>query len=75
MIGRHAIIDRDHLEAAIAETPEEVAAVITDAMRYVAKEKIIACTNCGMVPMQWDVAYAKLTALRRGAELARQKLG
>ena len=57
------------------ETPEQVAAVITEAVRYVAKEKIIACTNCGMVPMRWDVAYAKLAALTRGAALARQKLG
>jgi 5-methyltetrahydropteroyltriglutamate--homocysteine methyltransferase len=44
-------------------------------MPYVAKEKIIACTNCGMVPMGWDVAFAKLSALSRGAELARQRLG
>jgi 5-methyltetrahydropteroyltriglutamate--homocysteine methyltransferase len=57
------------------ETPEQVAAVIGEAMNYVAKEKIIACTNCGMAPMRWDVAYAKLAALGRGAELARKKFG
>jgi 5-methyltetrahydropteroyltriglutamate--homocysteine methyltransferase len=56
------------------ETPEQVADVIAEAMPYVAKEKIIVCTNCGMVPMRWDVAYAKLAALTRGAALARQKL-
>ena len=59
----------------VVETPEEVAAVIGGAMRYVAKEKIIACTNCGMAPMRWDIAYAKLAALGRGAELARKKFG
>jgi 5-methyltetrahydropteroyltriglutamate--homocysteine methyltransferase len=57
------------------ETPEEVAAVIAQAMKYVAKEKIIACTNCGMAPMRRDIAFAKLEALGRGAELARRNFG
>ena len=57
------------------ETPEQVAAVIAEATKYVAKDKIIAGTNCGMAPMRWDIAYAKLAALGKGAELARKKLG
>jgi 5-methyltetrahydropteroyltriglutamate--homocysteine methyltransferase len=57
------------------ETPEEVAAVIGEAMRHVPKERIIACTNCGMAPMRRDVALAKLIALSQGAELARQRFG
>ncbi len=57
------------------ETPEQVAAVIGEAMKYVAKEKIIAGTNCGMAPMGWDIAYGKLAALGKGAELARKKFG
>ncbi|HXD15136.1 MAG TPA: methionine synthase [Xanthobacteraceae bacterium] len=55
------------------ETAAEVAAVIGAACKYVAKEKIIACTNCGMAPMQRDVAARKLEALAQGAALARQK--
>jgi 5-methyltetrahydropteroyltriglutamate--homocysteine methyltransferase len=57
------------------ETPEQVAAVIAEAARYVAKEKIIAGTNCGMAPMRRDIAVAKLAALGKGAELARAKFG
>jgi 5-methyltetrahydropteroyltriglutamate--homocysteine methyltransferase len=57
------------------ETPEQVAAVIAEAAKYVAKEKIIAGTNCGMAPMRRDVAAAKLSALGKGAELARKKFG
>src|SRR5881227_3091296 len=45
------------------ETPEQVAAVIAEAAKYVAKEKIIAGTNCGMAPMGADIALAKLVAL------------
>jgi 5-methyltetrahydropteroyltriglutamate--homocysteine methyltransferase len=57
------------------ETPEQVAAVIAEAARYVAKDKIIAGTNCGMAPMRRDIALAKLIALGKGAELARKKFG
>ncbi len=57
------------------ETPEQVAAVIAEAANYVAKDRIIAGTNCGMAPMVRDIALAKLAALGRGAELARQRLG
>jgi 5-methyltetrahydropteroyltriglutamate--homocysteine methyltransferase len=55
------------------ETPEDVAATIAEAMRHVPAERIIACTNCGMAPMRRDVAAAKLTALSRGAALARER--
>jgi 5-methyltetrahydropteroyltriglutamate--homocysteine methyltransferase len=57
------------------ETPEQVAQVIGDVMKFVPKEKIVACTNCGMAPMRRDIAEAKLIALGKGAELARQKFG
>jgi 5-methyltetrahydropteroyltriglutamate--homocysteine methyltransferase len=55
------------------ETPEQVAEVIGEAMKYVAREKILPSTNCGMAPMRRDIAAAKLTALGKGAELARRK--
>ena len=57
------------------ETPEQVAGVIREAMQYVAKERILPSTNCGMAPMRRDVARAKLTALGEGAELARRTFG
>jgi 5-methyltetrahydropteroyltriglutamate--homocysteine methyltransferase len=55
------------------ETPQQVAAVLAEATKYVASEKIIACTNCGMAPMRRDVAYGKLAALAQGAALARTR--
>jgi 5-methyltetrahydropteroyltriglutamate--homocysteine methyltransferase len=55
------------------ETPEQVAEVIGNVMKIVPKEKIIACTNCGMAPMRRDIADAKLQALGAGSALARQK--
>jgi len=55
------------------ETPQRVAQVIGDVMKFVPREKIVACTNCGMAPMRRDIAEAKLTALGQGAALARKK--
>jgi 5-methyltetrahydropteroyltriglutamate--homocysteine methyltransferase len=57
------------------ETPEQVAAVIAAAADHVPKDAIIAGTNCGMAPMRFDVALAKLDALGKGAALARERLG
>jgi 5-methyltetrahydropteroyltriglutamate--homocysteine methyltransferase len=57
------------------ETPAEVAAVIGKAAKYVAPKHLFPCTNCGMAPMNRDVAIAKLQALAAGAALAKKKLG
>ena len=57
------------------ETPEEIAALIGDATDYVSRDKIVACTNCGMAPMRREIAAMKLEALGRGAALARKKFG
>lgn len=52
------------------ETAEQVAATIRSALRFVPHEHLVACTNCGMAPMNRDVAVAKLRALTAGARLA-----
>jgi 5-methyltetrahydropteroyltriglutamate--homocysteine methyltransferase len=57
------------------ETAEEVAALLGETMKYVPKERIQACTNCGMAPMGRDIALAKLNALGAGAALARERFG
>jgi len=55
------------------ETPERVAQVIGEVIKFLPKEKIVACTNCGMAPMRREIAEAKLMALGQGAALARKK--
>ncbi|MCD6041662.1 MAG: 5-methyltetrahydropteroyltriglutamate--homocysteine methyltransferase [Burkholderiales bacterium] len=56
------------------ETPQEVAQVIARASKYVSPRHLFPCTNCGMAPMDRDVAVAKLKALAAGTALARKKL-
>ena len=57
------------------ETPEQVAETIGTALQFVPKHRLFPCTNCGLAPMDRDVAVRKLEALARGAELARRKFG
>ncbi len=57
------------------ETPEEIAAVIGEALQHLPRERIIPCTNCGMAPMRRDIAERKLQALSAGAALARRRFG
>ncbi|MFI4930115.1 MAG: methionine synthase [Burkholderiales bacterium] len=52
------------------ESPETVAKTITNALRFVPRDRLIACTNCGMAPMDRAIALAKIQALVKGAALA-----
>ena len=56
------------------ETPQEVCDVIGKALKFVPKQRLFPCTNCGMAPMDRDIALAKLEALTKGTALARKKL-
>ena len=56
------------------ETPQEVAAVIRAASKYVPMKHLYPCTNCGMAPMDREIALKKLRALVAGTALARKKL-
>jgi 5-methyltetrahydropteroyltriglutamate--homocysteine methyltransferase len=55
------------------ETPEQVADTIGQALQYVPKHRLFPCTNCGMAPMNRDIALAKLKALADGVVLARTR--
>jgi 5-methyltetrahydropteroyltriglutamate--homocysteine methyltransferase len=57
------------------ETPDAVAAILTEATRHADTQRIQACTNCGLAPLPQHVAAAKLEALGAGARLMRQRHG
>ena len=73
--GKDVLLGVIDVASDTVETAEDVVATIESALPYVPKERIFPCTNCGMAPMQRDVAYAKLAALGAGASLARERLG
>lgn len=72
--GKDVLVGAIDVASDRAETPEEVAAVIRSALRFVPAERLLPCTNCGMVPLARDLAHAKLHALGAGAALVRQEI-
>jgi 5-methyltetrahydropteroyltriglutamate--homocysteine methyltransferase len=56
------------------ETPQEVFETIRKASKYVPLKHLFPCTNCGMAPMDREVARKKLQALAAGTALAKKKL-
>ena len=55
------------------ETPQEVSDVIGRALRFVPARHLFPCTNCGMAPMDREIAVRKLQALAAGSAMARKK--
>ncbi|HEX6301507.1 MAG TPA: methionine synthase [Acidimicrobiia bacterium] len=51
------------------ETPEEVAATVDAVSEHMPLDRVVASTNCGMVPLTREVALAKMRALAEGASL------
>jgi 5-methyltetrahydropteroyltriglutamate--homocysteine methyltransferase len=73
--GKDVMVGVIDVASDAVETPEEVAATIDAALRWVPRQHLLACTNCGMAPMDREVAAAKLRALVQGAALARRRHG
>ena len=73
--GKDVMVGVIDVASETVETPEEIAETIGQALQYVPKHHLIACTNCGMAPMNRDIAEAKLKALAEGAKLASEKFG
>jgi 5-methyltetrahydropteroyltriglutamate--homocysteine methyltransferase len=73
--GKDVMVGVIDVASDTVETPEEVADTIARALQHVPRERLIACTNCGLAPMRRDIAEAKLRALAVGAALARERYG
>jgi 5-methyltetrahydropteroyltriglutamate--homocysteine methyltransferase len=68
--GKEVMVGVIDVASETIETPEQIAETIGQALQYVRKDKLIACTNCGLAPMSREVAMQKLQALAAGAKLA-----
>ena len=71
--GKEVLLGVIDVASDTVETPAEVAATIGRALKFVPKSKLFPCTNCGMAPMDREIAIAKLRALTAGAALARRR--
>ncbi|HEX2170967.1 MAG TPA: methionine synthase [Dehalococcoidia bacterium] len=57
------------------DTPEMVADRLRRALEYISPDRLLASTDCGLVPVERTRAYAKLRALVEGTKLVRRELG
>lgn len=73
LAGKEVIVGAIDVATDLIETPEEIADMVDDVLKYVPKDKLILGTNCGLAPLDCDVAMAKLEALGKGAALARRR--
>jgi len=72
--GKKVLVGAIDVASETIETPEEVAATLREALKYVDADKLSPCTNCGMAPLPREVARGKLKALSAGAEIVRKEL-
>jgi 5-methyltetrahydropteroyltriglutamate--homocysteine methyltransferase len=75
LAGKDVLVGAVDVATDEVESAERVAETIRAAMAHVPPERLYPCTNCGMVPLAREVAYAKLRALAAGAQLVRADLG
>jgi 5-methyltetrahydropteroyltriglutamate--homocysteine methyltransferase len=75
LAGKDVMVGVIDVASDVVETPGEVADTIGRALQFVARDRLIPCTNCGLAPMDREIALRKLEALAQGAELARKRFG
>ena len=51
LVGKDVLVGVIDVASDVMETPEAVAATITEALHYVPRERLLPCTNSGMAPM------------------------
>lgn len=75
LAGKDVMVGVIDVASDVVETPEQVADTIGAALRFVPGQRLFPCTNCGLAPMDREVALKKLQALAQGAALARERYG
>ena len=73
--GKDVLVGAVDVASDRIETPDEVAALLRAALKYVPAQRLLPCTNCGMVPLSREVARGKMAALAQGAAKVRGELG
>ena len=68
--GKDVMVGVIDVASDVVETAEEVADTISRALQFVPRERLIACSNCGLAPMSREIAETKLKALAAGVALA-----
>jgi 5-methyltetrahydropteroyltriglutamate--homocysteine methyltransferase len=71
--GKKILVGSIDLSDRTIETPEQVAARVRRALRYVRPQDVIVAPDCGMKYLPREVAFAKMCAMVEGARLLRRE--
>ena len=74
LAGKTIVLGVIDLSDPNVETPEQVAARIRAALKYVPPERLVLAPDCGMKYLARETAFGKLKALSEGARLVRAEL-
>jgi 5-methyltetrahydropteroyltriglutamate--homocysteine methyltransferase len=74
LTGKDVLVGAIDVATDRVETADEVAATIERALKFVPADQLYPCTNCGMAPLDQELAYKKLEALSAGATLVKGKI-
>jgi len=72
--GKDVLLGAIDVASDAIESAEEVASVIRNALKHVDARRIHPCTNCGMAPMDRQIAEGNLAALPQGAAIVRHEM-
>ena len=72
--GKKVMLGAIDVASETIETPDEVADILRNALKFVDADKLLPSTNCGMAPLTREVALAKLSALSAGTKIIREEL-
>ena len=72
--GKTIILGTLDLSGMAIETPETVAARIRRALAHVRPERIVVAPDCGLKYLPREVAFGKICAMVKGAEIVRREL-
>jgi 5-methyltetrahydropteroyltriglutamate--homocysteine methyltransferase len=72
--GKQIMVGVLDLGSEAVETPAEVAQRIRAALEHVSAERLIVAPDCGMKYLPREVAFGKLEAMCRGADIVRREL-
>ena len=74
LAGKDVLVGAIDVATDHVETPDEVATTLERALKHVPADRLYPCTNCGMAPLDQELAYKKLEALSAGAALVRGRI-
>src|SRR5688572_6571180 len=74
LAGKDVLLGAINVGTDDVESPETVAGRIRAALRHVPADRLLPCTDCGLVPRSRESARGKMRALAEGAAIVRDEL-